>query len=91
MIKDFEKFFIKRYLLYIYIYSTELSTHADVCCRSRLRSLRDGCLQAKYLETVCFILCLSFFFIFNFLIVEDLVSVMKKELEKEAMEQEIDE
>ena len=32
-----------------------------------------------------------FFYIFNFLIVEDLVSAMKKKLEKEAMEQEIDE
>ena len=88
MIKDFEKFFIKKGIsFHICIYYTELSTHADVRCRSWLRSQRDGCLLAKYLEMFLIV----YFFIFNFLIVEDLVSAMKKKLEKEAMKQEIDE
>ena len=91
MIKDFEKSFIKRYLV-LFFYSKELSTHADVCCcRLWLHFQRDGCLLVKYLEMVRFFL-ISFSSKQHFSYHRgDLVSAMKKKLEKEAMEQEIDE
>ena len=57
----------KRISFFTYIYSTELSSHADMGCRSWLRSLREGCLLAKYLETVRSILCFFFFSISNLL------------------------
>ena len=78
------KVLYQKVCLYLYIYSAELSTHADVCCRSWLRSL-DGCLLAKYLEMVRFFLCVFFFFKTSYRR-GDLVSVMKKKLEKEEME-----
>ena len=90
MIRDYEKFFIKRYLVLLF-YRRTFKLNADVRCRSWLRSLRDGCLLAKYPEMVRSI-HLSFFLFFLLIIEGDhLVSAMKKKLEKEAMEQEIDE
>ena len=50
------KVLYQKVCLFFSISSTELSTHADVRCRSWLRSLRDGCLLAKYLEMVRFFL-----------------------------------
>ena len=76
---------MKRYVFF-YI-SIAQNFQPTQMCVVGLRSLRDGCLLAKYLETVRFFFCvyLSLFF------VEDLVSAMKKKLEKELMKQEIDE
>ena len=90
MIKYFEKLFLyqKVHLSFYSSFKNEISTHC--VCRSWLRSLRDGCPLDKYPEMVrLFFLNV---YLLSFVLIEgNLVSAMKKKLEKEAMEQEIDE
>ena len=83
VIKDYGRFFIRRYV----IICSNFIHHAnqDTWSRSWLRSLKDGCLLDKYQEMVR---SHSSIFLSCFLIIWDLVSAMKKRLEKEAMEQE---
>lgn len=85
VIKDYGRFFIRRcVLISFYFYFNQL----EHVCRSWPRSLMDGCLLGKYRGMVR----LSIFRGENiFLLSRDLVSAMKKKLEREAMEQEIDE